>query len=206
MQSVDLGDIPSTYVQRLLEYDLKILNAFKATSRPHGNPILGHRLHGLHPPYDPPMLWHHWMHVWTMIAAREDEEDYVRKLHGLDPLVWFVRRQVWFIDRRPWLSRVRTFDDLVRRATGYAPITCAESACQNAIDDLKTRNWLVDVDGNLHLTELGMKTCDRDEKEVDEHFLSSWPLLSDLEIEELNQITNRMNERFVFIVEQIREA
>jgi hypothetical protein len=108
MQAVDLGDIPPSDVKKLLQYDRRIINALKAASRPHGNPILGHRLRGMHPSYDPPRLWHHWMHVWTMLAASEDEQEHVRQLRGLDPLVWFVRRQIWFINRRPWRCAKRS--------------------------------------------------------------------------------------------------
>jgi hypothetical protein len=87
IQSLDPGEIPSAACQRLLDYDRRILEAIQGASRPHGRPIFTHRLRGLHPAYDPPQLWHHWQLVWTMLAASEDEEEYVRKRRGLGPMV-----------------------------------------------------------------------------------------------------------------------
>lgn len=202
MQSVDLGDIPPTTVQKLLEYDVRILDALQKTSRPHGNPVLGHRLRGMQPSYVPPKLWHHWMHVWTMLAAREDEEEYVRQLRGLDPLIWFVRRQTWFAHRRPWLARARTFEALVRRATGYSPIEDAEQALSEAIRKLKSRDWLEESDGEFRLTDEGLAVCDEDEREIDENFLSSWPGFSEVEIDELMDIATRLNNRFLELIPQ----
>jgi hypothetical protein len=202
MQSVDLGDIPPIDVDKLLTYDLRILEALKTASRPHGNPILRNRLRGIHPAYDPPKLWHHWMHVWTMLAASEDEEEYVRKLRGIDPLVWFVRRQIWFIHRRPWRARARTFEALVRRATGYSPIEDARGALSEAIQILKAQNWLIESDGEYGLTNEGLAACDEDEREIDGYFLSCWPTLSEGEIEKLLDITERLNARFLEVSRQ----
>jgi hypothetical protein len=77
--------------------------------------LFHHRLRGLHPAYDPPQLWHHWQRVWAMLAAREDEREYVRQQRNLPPLVWFIRRQIWFVHRRPWLVRGKpTLENLAR--------------------------------------------------------------------------------------------
>jgi len=200
MQSVDLGDIPPTDVQKLLEYDVRIISTLKTASRPHGNPVLSHRLRGLHPSYEPPKLWHHWMHVWTMLAASEDEQEYVRQLRGLDPLVWFVRRQIWFIHRRPWLARALKFESLVHRATGYSPIKDAEQALSEAIQTLKSRGWLEESEGEFRLTDEGLAACDADEREIDENFLSGWPAFSEDEIEELMGIATRLNTRFLDLI------
>ncbi len=196
MESLDLGDIPPADVQKLLQYDRRILKSIAQASRPHGHPIFRHRRRGLHPPYDPPALWHHWQHVWTMLAASEDEEEYVRQLRGMDPLVWFVRRQIWFIHRRPWRARARTLDQLVRRATGYSPIEQAEEACRQAVQDLQTRGWIEAIEGEFWLTPEGLALCDEDEEEIDAGFLSCWPTFGEDEVEELQHIANRLNNRF----------
>jgi hypothetical protein len=193
IQSLDLGAVPPADVQRLLEYDLRIVQATQAASRPHGHAIFNHRLRGLQPDYDPPALWHHWQLVWTMLAASEDEEEHIRKSRGMEPTVWFARRQIWFAHRRPWRARVKTLDDLVLRATGYSPIDRAENRCRQAIGDLEKRGWVQVVDGEFRLTPEGLAICDEDEREIDEGFLSCWPAVSTKEIDELLGITARMN-------------
>ncbi len=202
MQSVDLGDFPPEDVQKLLEYDLRILESLKAASRPHGYPILRHRLRGLQPSYDPPQRWHHWMHVWTMLAASEDEEEYIRQLRGIDALEWFVRRQIWFAHRRPWRARAITLKTLIHRATRYSPIDDAEQALSRAVWKLKARNWLEESEGEFRLTEGGLTACDDDEREIDAGFLSCWPGFSEVEIEELIDITTRLNDRFMELIPQ----
>jgi hypothetical protein len=202
MQSVDLGDIPPRDVQKLLNYDRRIINALKTSSRPHGNPVLNHRLRAMHPSYDPPRLWHHWMHVWTMLAAGEDEQEHVRQLRGLDPLLWFLRRQIWFIHRRPWLARALTFEALVRRATGYSPIEDAEGALSEAVQRLKARHWLEEGEGEFRLTDGGLAACDRDERQIDENFLSRWPAFDVNETEELMGVATRLNARFLELIPQ----
>jgi hypothetical protein len=195
IQSLDLGDVPPADVQRLLNCDLQILESIRAASRPHDRPIFNHRLNGLHPAYDPPALWHHWQLVWTMLAASEDEEEYIRKCRGMEPMVWFARRQIWFAHRRPWRARVKTVDDLVLRATGYSPMDQAETVCGQAIGGLEERGWVQIVDGEFRLTPEGLAICDEDEREIDEGFLSCWPDFSQEEINELSGITARMNRR-----------
>ena len=146
IQSLDLGDVPSAAVQRLLDYDRRSVEGIQSASRPHGHLIFTHRLRGLHPAYDPPQLWHHWQWVWTMLAASEDEEEYVRQRRGVEPMVWFARQQIWFNHRRTWRARVKTLDDLVRRAAGYSPVERAEAACSQAIRTLEDRGWVETVD------------------------------------------------------------
>lgn len=194
IQSLDLGDVPPDDVQRLLDYDRRILAAIQTTVRPHGHPIFHHRLRGLHPAYDPPQLWHHWQLVWTMLAASEDEEEYVCKQRRMDPMVWFARRQLWFVHRRPWRARVKTLDDLIRRATGYGPIHQAEMVCGQAIGDLQDRGWVETVEGEYRLTPEGLALCDEDEGQIDGYLLSSWPAFSNDEVDELLAITARLNQ------------
>jgi hypothetical protein len=189
-----LGDVPPADIKRLLDYDRRILEAIEAASRPHGHPIFHHRLHGLHPAYVPPQLWHHWQRVWTMLAASEDEQEYVRQQRGLPPLVWFVRRQLWFVHRRPWLVRAKpNLENLVRRATGYSPIDRAEEACAQAVAELAARDWLKTVDGEFRLTQAGLAACDQDEDEIDRSFLSCWPPFSAGQLKELLRIATRLN-------------
>jgi DNA-binding PadR family transcriptional regulator len=195
IQSLYLGDVPSAAAQRLLDYDRRIVEAIQAASRPPGHPIFGHRLRGLHPAYDPPQLWHHWQWVWTMLAASKDEEEYVRQRRGVEPMVWFARRQIWFNHRRPWRARVRTLDDLVRRATGYSPVDRAEAVCRQAIRTLEDRGWVATVDGEYRLTPEGLALCDEDEREIDGYFLSCWPDLSEDQFQDLLYITTRLNNR-----------
>jgi len=196
IQSLDLGAVPPADIQRLLHYDACILASIQATSQSHGHAIFNHRLRGLQPDYDPPALWHHWQLVWTMLAASEDEEEYLRKCRGMEPLVWFARRQIWFAHRRPWKARVETLDDLVLRATGHSPIDRAETHCRQAIGDLEERGWVQVVDGEFRLTPEGLAICDEDECEIDEAFLSCWPAFGKTEIDELLDISARMNRRF----------
>jgi hypothetical protein len=201
MQSLDLGDVLPADVQRLLDYDRRILAAIRASSRPHGHPIFNHRLRGLHPAYDPPELWHHWQLVWTMLAASEDEEEYVRKQRGMDPMVWFARRQIWFVHRRPWRARVRTLDDLVRRATGYSPIDQVETVCGQATRSLEDCGWVEATNGEYRLTPEGLAICDEDEGEIDGCFLSCWPAFSEEEVDGVLAITTRLNQRFEELAE-----
>jgi hypothetical protein len=195
IQSLDLGDIPSAAVQRLLDYDRRIVEAIQAASRPHGHPIFTHRLRGLHPAYDPPELWHHWQLVWTMLAASEDEEEYVRQRRGMEPMVWFARRQIWFNHRRPWRARVKTLDDLVRRATGYSPVDGAETVCRQAIRNLEDCGWVEAMDGEYRLTPEGLARCDDDEREIDGYLVSCWPDLGEDEVQDLLEITTRLSNR-----------
>ena len=200
-RTVDLGDIESEAIARFLDYDRRIIEQMSQTPRPHGNPILGCRLNGLHTAYDQPELWHHWQYAWTMLAASEDEEEYVRGLRGLSPLVWFIRRQLWFVERRPWRSRGTTLERLVGRAVSYSPVEDAESACRAALDDLLARGWVEAHDNGTHrLTEAGLAACDADEQEVDEHLLSTWPDFSADEVADLNDIAVRLNARFMEII------
>ena len=193
IQALDLGGVLPSDIRRLLHYDSRILQFIRRASRPHGHPIFYHRLRGLHPDYDPPALWHHWQHVWTMLAASEDEEEYLRKCRGMEPMVWFARRQIWFAHRRPWRARVKTLGDLVLRATGYCPVDRAESRCAQAIGDLQELGWVQVVDGEFRLTPEGLAICDEDEREIDKGFLSCWPAFSTQETDELLEITARMN-------------
>jgi hypothetical protein len=202
IESLDLGEITSAHVERLLNYDRRILDSIQAASRPHGKPIFTHRMQGLHPPYEPPALWHHWQYIWSMLAASEDEEEYVRKLRGMDPIVWFARRQIWFAHRRIWRARVKTLDHLIRRATGYSPVDQAETVCARAIQDLEQRGWVEVVDGAYRLTEEGLAICDEDERKVDEFFLSLWPDLRDDEIDELLDIATRFNNHLEGLLRQ----
>ncbi len=204
MQSLDLGDLAETDALRLLDYDRRILEALRA-ALPRDDSIFGHRLRGLHPSYDPPALWHHWQLAWTMGAASEDAEQYVCKLRGLAPMVWFVRRQIWFAHRRPWRARALTLEALVRRATGYSPIDQAEKVCAQAIEELQERAWLQAAGKEYRLTEQGLAVCDQDERELDERFLSSWPAFSDDEVQELLDVTARLNERCTELIRQAKQ-
>jgi hypothetical protein len=130
-----------------------------------------------------------------MLAASEDEEEFVRKCRGMEPLVWFARRQIWFAHRRPWRARVKTLEDLVLRATGYSPIDRAETQCRQAVSDLEDRGWIQTADGEYRLTPEGLAICDEDEREIDQGFLSCWPDFSKEETDELSDITARMNRR-----------
>lgn len=193
IRSLDLGGVPLVAIQRLLDYDGRIVEAIQSASRPHGHPIFTHRLRGLHPAYDPPQLWHHWQWVWTMLAASEDEEEYVRQRRGVDPMVWFARRQIWFNHRRPWRARVKTLHDLVRRATGYSPVDRAEVVCSQVICNLQDRGWVATVDGEYKLTPEGLALCDEDEHEIDGYFVSCWPHFSEDEVQDLLHITTRLS-------------
>jgi hypothetical protein len=194
VEALDLGDITSADVERLLAYDRRILESIRAAPRPHGQPIFTLRMQGLHPSYEPPALWHHWSYIWSMLAASEDEEEHVRKLRGMDPMVWFVRRQIWFIHRRPWRARGTTLEHLVRRATGYSPVNQAEAACARAVQELESRGWVQVVDGAYRLTETGLSTCDEDERQVEAHLVSTWPNFEDGERVELFALATRFND------------
>ncbi|MFX1474971.1 MAG: hypothetical protein ACFFCO_05825 [Promethearchaeota archaeon] len=200
MQEADLGDITPGQVHTLLKYDRRIIESIKTATRPHGYTIFNHRLQGLHPSYDPPRLWHHWQLVWTLLAASEDEEEYVRKARNIPPLEWFLRRQLWFIDRRPWRARARTLKALVQRATGYSPIRDAKNACTKAINNLKDKEWVQETDGGFRLTKDGLAVCDKDECLIDGHLLSSWPDFSNEELLELSRILTLLNQRFETII------
>lgn len=203
MQAVGIGNIPSEDVQQLIKSDVHILESLKNAWHPHGSPILGHRLRGLHPSYKPPELWHHWMHVWTMLAASEDEEEYVRQQLGMDPLIWFVRRQIWFAHRRPWRARALTMEALTRRASGYSPLQDAHLAISQAIRGLKTRDWLKEENnGEFRLTDDGLAACDEDEYRIDAGFLSGWPVFSEAEFDRLLDITMRLNAQFLEVIQQ----
>jgi Mn-dependent DtxR family transcriptional regulator len=193
VEALDLGAITSADVERLLAYDRRILGAIRAASRPHGQPIFTLRMQGMHPSYEPPALWHHWLYIWSMLAASEDEEEHVRKLRGMDPMVWFVRRQIWLVHRRPWRARVKTLDDLVSRATGYSPMNQAEAACARAVQELESRGWVEVVDGAYRLTGTGLVACDEDERQVDAHLVSTWPNFEDDERIELFDLATRFN-------------
>ncbi len=202
MQSLDLGDILLDDVHKFLDYDRRILEAMKSASRPHSKPIFNHRMRGLHPEYDPPLLWHHWQMVWSMLAASEDEEDYLRQQRGIDPLVWFARRQVWFIHRRPWRARIRNLDDLASRVQGYSPLAQADQASAQAVEDLQARAWIETVGDEFRLTAEGLAACDEDERQIDQNFLSWWPQFKDEEIEEILDLSTRLNNRFLLLCRQ----
>jgi hypothetical protein len=204
IEALDLGGFTPQDAARLLDYDRRILDGIRAAVRPHGHPIFRHRLRGLHPSYEPPALWHHWQYVCTMLAASEDEEEYVRDQRRLAPLVWFARRQIWFVHRRPWRARVRTVEDLARRATGYSPLDRAEEACAQAVRALEAQGWVEATDGELRLTAEGLAITDRDEDEIDRYFLSCWPGLSGDEVEELGDLVKRLNDRWEELIAQVQ--
>ncbi len=203
IESLDMGELTPADAERLLEYDVRILEGIQAASRPHGKLVFNHRLRGLHPPYEVPALWHHWQYIWTMLAANEDEEEYVRKLRGIDPMAWFVRRQVWLAHRRAWRSRGITLDDLVRRAVGYSPVVDAEAACARALQDLEARGWVEVVEDGYRLTEEGLAACDEDEGQAEAYLVSMWPDLSDDEVGELYDLAVRFNERLEELSRQV---
>ena len=186
MQSLALEDFSKRDVRALLAYDRRIIAGIEASFRPHGSPIFRHRLRGLHPCYDPPALWHHWQYVWTLLAASEDEEEFVRWQRGIPPLVWFARRQLWFRVRRPWRMRVFSVEDLAGRAAGYSPLLEAETACRSAVNELIERGWAIDENGRLSLTARGLAACDADETIIETYFLRTWPPFENEEVDKLN--------------------
>ncbi len=152
MTDLDLGDVTSSDVNELLAFDRQIVESLQASDRVPGSPLLSNRLRGVRPDYAVPALWHHWQRVWTILAASEDEEEHVRRHCDIDPMVWFVRRQLWFVHRRPWRARARTLEELVARATGYAPLDNAEEACAAALSCLTERGEVEASDTGSRLT------------------------------------------------------
>jgi len=194
---LDLGDVTSSDVDQLLAFDRQIVASLQTSDRTHGSPILSSRLQGVRPDYAVPSLWHHWQRVWTILAASEDEEEHVRRHRGVDPMVWFVRRQLWFIHRRPWRARARTLEGLVARAAGYAPVEDAERIIAAALARLMERGEALESSDGLRLTAIGLAVCDEDELEVDRNLLARWPAWNEREIERLRGIVGRLNRRLL---------
>ncbi len=204
MNELDLGATTQDDVQKLLDYDHRILGGLTNSPCPHGSPILNNRLQGMHPQYEPRQRWHHWQLVWTMIAAREDEQEFIRQTRQIDPLVWYVRRQIWFADRQPWMARALTFDRLLNRAVGYSPIENAEEALTTAVQTLKEKGWLRDEGDEYRLTDEGLAVHDVDEDKLVANFLARWPAFTPEEIEELHTIAYRLNEHLAELRSQFQ--
>lgn len=204
INTLDLGQTTGDDIQKLLAYNHQIVEGLIHSERPHGNPILSQRLQGLHPQYESRQLWHHWQLAWTMIAAREDEEEFIRQKRQTHPLVWYVRRQIWFTDRQPWLARALTFEQLLQRAVGYAPVENAKEALTDAIHHLQEEGWLREAGDEFRLTEAGLATQDHDEAEVITNFLARWPALSPAEAAELQTIAFQLNEHLANLRRQLQ--
>lgn len=206
VSDLDLEDFTAEDVAELMAFDRQIVASLESSDRPHGSPILSNRLRGVRPDYARPALWHHWQRVLTILAASEDEEEHVRMQRRIDPMVWFVRRQLWFADRRPWRARALTLDGLVARATGYAPVVDAEGACTEALAWLTERDQVVEVDGELRLTASGLAACDEDESKIDRNLLSRWPDWEASDAARLQELLTRVNRMCVKIMEAHREG
>jgi len=194
MSDLDLGDLASDDVVDLIRFDRQVIEALARSVPSHGSPNLRARLQGVRPPIDAePTLWHHWQHVWTLLAASEDEEESVRRKRDIDPLTWFLRRQLWFIDRRPWRARTRTLEGLATRAVGYAPFGEPQAACAATLAHLIEADLVEAQDGDLRLTEAGLAACDRDESEVDARLLARWPKWTATDTQRLREILDRLN-------------
>jgi len=201
MSGLDMGDVSAYDVEMLVQSDVQVIEALERSEPPHESPILRCRLQGIGPALDAvPALWHHWQHVWTILAASEDEEEAVRRDRGVDPLVWFIRRQLWFLDRRPWRARARTRDELVSRAIGYAPIEGPHAACAAALDALIEGGEVAEREGTLRLTETGLSACDQDEAEIDARLLARWPQWTPDEVGGLRDLLDRLIERLLDLI------
>jgi hypothetical protein len=187
--AIDAGD-----VRRLLQSDREILAAMQRAARPHGKVVFNLRREGLQPDYLVPQLWHHWQLAWSMIALHEDEEELVRRQAGLDPLVWWVRRALWLADRRPWLARARTGAELARRVVDYCPVQDAEAAVDRALAELSRRGEVCERDGHYRLSVNGLAATDRDERRIDQGFLSTWPAYDPTSWRELGELVNRLDQ------------
>jgi len=202
MSDLDLGDLASDDIVDLLRFDRQVIEALAESEPPHGSPSLQFRFQGIRPPAEAsPALWHHWQHVWTILAASEDEEESVRRKRSIDPLTWFLRRQLWFIDRRPWRARARTLEGLAARAVGYAPFDQPQAACAATLEPLIEAGDVEERNGDLRLTEAGLAACDRDESEVDARLLDRWPKWTADETRRLREVLDRLNGR---LLERIR--
>jgi len=192
---LDLGAVNEDDIQKLLAYDRRILDAMRRSVKEEPSPVFEHRLLGLHPEYDPPKRWHHWHLAWTMIAAHEDAEEFVRVARGIEPLTWFARHELWFTARRPHRGRMKTCADLQRLAEAYAPLEDAEDVCAATVSKMRDSGW-VQIEGDAcRLTPAELARADRDEGEVEEIFLGRWPELSAAERSELKGITDAINAR-----------
>lgn len=194
MELLDLGEITQTEINQVLEIDHRILGAISSDVTEENSPILYNRLSGLQPKYTPRKLWHHWQLVWTIIASHDDAIEYVRKSKGIDPLTWSIKREVWFVDRKPWLAESVTYEGLVEGSQNYAPQTDSEIKIKNSIDALKKVGWLIETDSKeLHLTEEGLVTQDRDEELIMLRFFSKWPEISNQEMKTIYKILKKLN-------------
>jgi hypothetical protein len=195
IDDLDLGSIRDVEINWLLDLDARLISALEQSHRPHGHPIFFCRMEGLHPDYAAPRRWHHWQWVSSLIAAEEDELEYVRQMRGIPALVWFLRRQLWLVDRRPWLVRSRSRADLTRRVVGYAPLSDPVDAIREAIDYLDDQGWLAHVNDGLRLSEAGLAAHDLDESQALHGFLSSWPLIDQADLDLLEIILERLTDR-----------
>ena len=189
--------------ERLVLYNRRIICeiAFNQFSGP---TIFKNRLQGMQPNYRSPELWHHWQLVWSMIAAREDAEWNVLAAAEMNPMTWFVRRQVWFVDRKPWLVRSGNLEQLERRANSYAPVP--EGAALRAVDELIEHGWMQPDGEYFRLTEAGLAETDEAEAQVEENFFSYWPQFSDDERDEIAELSSRLNELLERTLEQVPVA
>ena len=204
MTDLDLGDVTSSDVDELLEFDRQIVESLRASDGGHGSPVLSSRLRGVRPDYTVPALWHHWQRVWTILAASEDEEEHVRRRRNIDSIVWFVRRQLWFVHRRPWRARARTLEGLVTRATGYAPVEDANEVCAAALARLVGSGEAEQSADGLRLTAGGLALCDEDELEIDTNLLARWPTWDEREVGRLTQLVERLNRRLLELIQAER--
>jgi len=193
ISAVPIDGITQEETRLLIACDEEIVESVRAAERSHGWPIFFHRLRGIRAETSPPALWQHWQLVWTVLAASEDEEESVRRERGMDPLEWFLRRQLWFVDRRPWRVRARSIEGLAARAAGYAPLWDAKGACAEGIERMRKEGVVAEDESGLRLSERGLEACDQDEQEIDANLLSAWPAWSPRRIEQLEGIVARIN-------------
>ena len=206
VSDLDLADLSSADAAELVDFDQQIVDALAVGPRPCGDLVFSNRLRGVRPDYTRPALWHHWQRVWTILGASEDEEEHVRRKRGLDPLVWFVRRQLWFIDRRPWRVRAVTADGLAARATDYAPFRDAEARCAWAVAWLTDHEHARAVDDGLRLTESGLAACDADESEIDRNLMERWPVWGAEDVSRLRDLVDRLNRACLTLIVAQREG
>jgi len=176
--------------ERLIDFDQRILRSMEQPSESFPTPIFDCRRLGLQPNYEPPRLWQHWQLAWSMVACHEDAEQFVRTARGIDPLQWFVRRQLWFVPRRPWRVRI-VGSTLHAVAQRYAPVS--EEACRAAWLALVERGYAAGTYEAPEITDAGLAAHDTDEGELDRLFFERWPTFSEQEVAGLLDLIGRAN-------------
>lgn len=193
-------------VQKLLDFDHEIVDGMRKSRTQQNSPIFFNRLKGIQPHYQTEELWHHWQLVWSMIAAREDNEESLRQERGIKPLAWFIRRQLWFADRRPWLAGKGTVDAFVSKSTGYSPLSDPQDSCVQALQILWDQEWVEEIgESQYRLTPEGLAAADHDEAEIETRFIESWPKFSQSEFQELARLVKLFNTQYEDMIEKVRE-